>query len=172
MTTTDSNEWLRAVREDLVELAGQDFGYPLGINELREPQSSRTATVPPHLDRLYSLCDGMSLPDVHVGYFLDAASRTASAAQRGEPTVVVRESEFPVHVFGSDGGGGRFALALHDGSVYYLPASGAISAGRFIEDGAAPARVLAASVSEFLDRLQKDVRAFVRGDDGHKYMVS
>jgi len=171
MKTTDSNEWFRSMHDHLLDLAGQDFGYPLGVNRLREPQFMRTATVPPHLDRLYSLCDGMSLPDVHIGYFLDAASRTATAADRGEPTVVVRESEFPIHVFGSDGGGGRFALALHDGSVYYLPASGAVEAGRFIEDGASPARVLATSVSEFLNRLLEDVRAFVRGDGRHEYMV-
>jgi hypothetical protein len=111
MLSVEAREWVRNVRADLVELAHQDFGYPLGTNEIREPSSAGPTSVPSHLGELYDACDGLSAPDVHVGYFIDSSSRVASAAERGEPGLVAGVRNCPIHVFGSDGGGGRFAIA-------------------------------------------------------------
>lgn len=77
------------------------------------------------------------------------AARVASVAERGEPTLVEGGRPIAIHVFGSDGGGGRFALGVSDGAVYYRPSS----------------------VSDFLDRLKTDIEAFVRGDRNHEYMA-
>jgi hypothetical protein len=159
---------LGAVRSDLAMIAQQDFGYPLGTNELRPPAAHVPNTMPAALHALYRACDGLSLPDVHIGYFLDTAERAATAAQRGEPTQVAGA---PVHVFGSDGGGGRFALGLQDAAVYCLPSSGAVRGGHFIDDADAPAHKLAANVRELLERLAADVHAFAIDDGAHRYVV-
>ena len=127
--------------------------------------------MPAPLRELYGACDGLSAPDVHVGYFIDPASRVASAVQRGEPVLVAGVRSYPVHVFGSDGGGGRFAVGLEDAAVYYLPSSGAVDERKFIENSASPVRRIAASVDDFLRRLRDDVHAFVQGDDAHEYLV-
>lgn len=165
------DQWATEMRSLLAELQEQDFGYPLGVNDLRAGAAAGAAALPPQLRDLYRSLDGISLPDVHVGYFLDQAQRVRSAADRGEPTVVDGSSEMPIAVFGSDGGGGRFALALMDGAVTYLPSSGEVRTGRYIPCAGAPVRRVAASVDDFAVRLKADVAAFVRGDDDHEYMA-
>ena len=160
---TSMEEWLSAVRADLAELARLDFGYPLGVNEVRSSSATLPRGLPVMLDELYRGFDGLSWPDVHVGYFIDTAIRAASAPERGEPVVVLGETTFPVHVFGSDGGGGRFALGLNDGAVFYLP-SGAVREGRFFEDRASRVRRTAGSL---LGLLRDHLRAFVLGEDVH-----
>jgi hypothetical protein len=164
------NEWVQKLNAAIRVLLEQDFGYPLGNNEVRPPIEHR-GVKPDALYPLYEVCDGLSLPDVHIGYFLDSAERLSAAEQRGEPTSVQGTDSFAVHVFGSDGGGGRFSLRIDDGSVYYLPSSGAVRDGRYVEDDASIATRLAASVSDFLWLLYRDVDAFVRDDQGHAYMV-
>ena len=167
----DLTEWLISIRADLASLALQDFGYPLGTNEVRERSLLQHGPLPVQLDVLYDAFDGLSLPDVHVGYFIDSASRASTAAQRGEPTALANEQQMKVHVFGSDGGGGRFVIGLNDGAVYYLPSSGAVRGGMFHEDISSPVRRVAASVSDFLVRLREDIHAFVQGNYEHEFMV-
>ena len=152
------------------ELTAQDLGYSLGIHEIR-PSASERNSVPAGLVQLYTAFDGISLSDVHVGYFIDPARRVASAAQRGEPTQI--EGAYPraIHVFGSDGGGGRFALDTENGAVYYLPTSGAVRDGVFFEDDVVRVRRMAGSLMEFLQLMRADIEAFVRGDANHEYMV-
>lgn len=111
------------------------------------------------------------MPDIHVGYFIDTAQRILSAAVRGEPIQIVGDTKRSIQVFGSDGGGGRFAVASDDGAVYYLPSSGAVRDGRYFEDQLVQTRRVAGSVCEFMDRLKADVRAFVTGDEHHRYLV-
>ena len=162
---TSMEDWLSAVRADLADLTRLDFGYPLGANEVRSPSATLPRGLPVMLDELYRGFDGLNWPDVHVGYFIDTASRAASAPERGEPVVVVGETTFPVHVFGSDGGGGRFAVGLNDGAVFYLPSSGAVREGRFFEDRASRVRRTARSLPAFLGLLRDHLRAFVLGED-------
>ena len=74
-------------------------------------------------------------------------------------------------MFGSDGGGGRFALDLDDKAVYYLPSMCGVEDGVLFVHDAAPVRRIADSVMDFLDRLKVDIEAFVRGDTTHTYMA-
>jgi hypothetical protein len=170
MTKDDFEAWVNSVREMLTELVSQDFGYEPGLNEVREP-SPLHDLLPPELEPLYTAFDGLSFPDVHVGYFIDSAHRIASAAERGEPTLLAGAPPRRVQVFGSDGGGGRFALSIDDGAVYYLPSSGAVKNGVFYEDEEAPAIRIAADVAEFLRLLKADITAFVQGDQDHHYIA-
>ena len=170
MAKHDFTAWSDSIRALLDELATQDFGYPLGVNEVRPPAAELNA-VPADLVELYAAFDGMSLPDVHVGYFIDSAHRVASAAQRGEPTRIHGAYPRSIHVFGSDGGGGRFALDIENGAIYYLPSSGSVRDGVFFEDDVVHVHRIAGSILEFLRLLKADIAAFVRGDEIHKYMV-
>ena len=104
MKPDDLENWVRELRQALEELATQDFGYPLGTNEVRKPVSP-IPTLPRYLGPLYAVADGISLPDVHVGYFIDPARRVATAAERGEPTRIEGRTRLEIHVFGTDGGG-------------------------------------------------------------------
>lgn len=170
METRDLSFWHRKLRAALAELAQQDFGYPIDENEVRAPASS-PADLPEALRSLYSVCDGLSCPDVHVGYFLHPASWVVTAARRGEPTRVDGPQPFAIHVFGSDGGGSRFALRLDDGAVYFLPSSGAVHDGAWLEERVVVPEKLADTVAEFLWRLEADVQAFLRGAEDHAFMA-
>ena len=170
MTTTELNEWVLALRRDLARLRTLDSRYGLDLNELLPPASEEATGIPVELAKLFRACDGLSLPNVYNGYFIDPAIRVQSAAARGEPGMIVGNSDMSVHVFGSDGGGGRFALGLGDGAVYYLPSWGGVYDGQFIEDSVTRVRKVADSVMEFLWRLHQDVHAFVERNQGHTYM--
>jgi hypothetical protein len=161
--------WAESIRALLRELAEQDLGYPQDTHEI-PPQRSSAMVVPDGLMAFYSEVDGASLPDVHVGYFLDSAKRVATATKRGEPTRIDGPNLRRIAVFGSDGGGGRFAIDTDDGSILYLPSGGLVRNGAFVEDDVVRIRKLAERLPEFLEKLQADVQAFVRGDE-HEYLV-
>lgn len=170
MANQDFMAWSDSIRALLVEMAAQDFGYPLGVNEVR-PHAAEHDALPAGLVELYAAFDGLSLPDVHVGYFIDPARRVASAAQRGEPTRISGAYPRTIHIFGSDGGGGRFAFDIENQAVYYLPSSGCVRDGVFIEDDVVRVKRIAGSVMEFLQLLKADIEAFVCGEANHRYMV-
>ena len=169
-SSDDLQDWTHSLRTLLSELALQTAGFPFGANEVRNPVRD-IARLPADLHILYTLCDGLSCPDVHVGYFLDTSSRVVSATERGEPTRIDSAPGRVIHVFGSDGGGGRFAVSPDDHGVYYLPSSGGVTNGLYFPDGAAPVRFVAPSISQFLMILKRDVEAFVRGIKEHAYIA-
>lgn len=161
------------LRTLLTHVRRLDLGYPLGTNEIRKikPQARKSVEhrgLPRDLLELYAHCDGLSVEDVRVGYFVDRASRAATASDRGEP-IEVRPEGWAVVVFGSDGGGGRFALRLVDHAILHL-GSGAVRAGVFYDSGGL-VRVLAPSVSAFVCRLRDDVEAFVDNRDDWEFMI-
>lgn len=161
--------WAAELRTVVDRIAAMDLGYPAGTNEVRPPVEA-PAGVPEGLRAMYAACDGASLPDLHVGYFIDTSARAATAAERGEPIRIEGQVSTRVHVFGSDGGGGRFALG-EDGAVYYLPSGGLVEDGVFFEDSHAKARIVGQSLDRFLDRVSQDADAFVTGRTGHRYLV-
>ncbi len=164
-------DWAREMRALLAEVMSQDVGYEIDVQELRPAAASIPDEVPTALRPVYRVFDGLSLPDVHNGYFIDPAARVLTARQRGEPTRIGGHPERAIHAFGSDGGGGRFALGIVDGAVYYLPSGGAVEDGAYLEDKLVRARVVADGVSEFLDLIQRDVRAFAEGREHHRYIT-
>lgn len=165
--------WVHDVRAMLAEMALQDFGYPIGVNQVNERAPELPVEVPPALRPLYSVFDGLSLPDVWNGYFIDQSERFASGVDHDDPTQLKGEPTRRICVFGSNGGGGRFALDLDDETIYYLPSSGAVYEDRvFQADRLEPVVRLAGSVMEFLDRLKADIEAFVHSKENHTYMPS
>ncbi|MFB7381193.1 hypothetical protein ACFC6U_10330 [Kitasatospora purpeofusca] len=62
------------------------------------------------LTTLYRVIAEISLPDVHVGYFLHSAEKVAEDFEEYGEIPIEGEAE-PALVFGSDGGGHLFALS-------------------------------------------------------------
>jgi hypothetical protein len=170
MSSNEFKSWADQVTEVLIELASQHSDYPFGTNELRKA-TLHHADLPQKLQPLYEVCDGISLPDVHNGYFIDSVQRVMSASKRGEPILVEGSQSIPILVFGTDGGGGRFVLGTVDGAVYYLPSSGALKNSTYIEDSVVTIRRVAGSVIEFLWQLKDDIEAFVYGHESHVYLI-
>lgn len=169
--TSSFERWASTVRAEIEKLSTLKFDYPIGVNELFPP-SQQTAGVPPELKPLYEVCDGLSAPDIYVGYFLDRAARVCSVRERGEPTRIEGRQTAPITVFGSDGGGGRFALCHADNSVLYLPSGGSVEQGAYHEDSMVESRRVGDDLAGFLDRLASDIAAFVANKVSHRYMVA
>lgn len=168
MTINDFEAWASLVSKLIDELSSQQ--YPsMGVNKLRQAVSNHDG-LPSALKPLYTVCDGISLADVYNGYFIDSADRVVSAAKRGEPTLVEGKQSIAIQVFGSDGGGNRFALGINDFAVYYLPSSGAVINGTFVEDDVTNVCRMAGSLIEFLWLLKDDIEAFVHGNENHHYI--
>lgn len=171
-TPKATEDWASMFLSELAALKSIDLGYPQGSNEVRPPLKRLPSEIPDALKALYSEFDGLSMPDVHVGYFIDPASRVVSASERGEPEHMANSNNCRFRVFGSDGGGGRFVVEILNGAVLYLPSSGLVRDKGFYPVPESPVRHLSASVNGFLRLLFNDVHAFVCDDRDHRYMIS
>ncbi|MCC7423903.1 MAG: SMI1/KNR4 family protein [Planctomycetaceae bacterium] len=164
----------------LTKLASINFGYPIGENRIRAAlpdstqrlqQDSIPICVSRWLGEFYSQCDGFSLPDVHVGYFVDSLDRVTSHDSTSRPeSVLLQNGETPVRAFGSTGGGGLFVVECGTGSVLFLP-PGPLRNAQY--DGRSTAvKVVAPEFSEFIRLIVSDVTAFVRSDRKHQYVAN
>jgi hypothetical protein len=138
----------------------QWYGYPPGENAVRDavPGAPVVAGLPPLLAEFYAEVGEVSLPDVHIGYFVHPAGWLAEAAERGLPVRMTGAVEGDLIPFGSTGGGDPFVVLRSDGSVLHLP-PGRIDDGTYLA-AAAPA-VVAADLRGFLQRLLDVTREFV-----------
>jgi len=166
---------LRRLATTLGELDLIDFGYPLGENTISPPRSDAIALLAESglsavkgLAELYSACDGISMPDVHNGYFIDPLWRILNNDPSSAPRTVLQETEISAVTLGSTGGGGLFVADRQGGRIFHLP-PGPLHDGRY--DGRqANVRVVAEDISQFLDLIVDDAEAFVRHDQGHRYL--
>jgi hypothetical protein len=166
---------MRRLDSILHELTAIDFGYPLGENTIIPPRLGATdalaktgLTKVRGLLDLYSACDGISMPDVHTGYFIKPLRKVLEYDPASEPRTVLLETEIQVLPIGSTGGGDLFVVERESGRVLILP-PGPLHEGRY--DGRhTKVRVIAEDISRFLDRLLDDAAAFVRDERGHQYL--
>jgi hypothetical protein len=159
------------MRAALELLPGLDVGYeiPMGADVVSDPVPAGK-NAPAAFAALYSVTDGISLPDVHNGYFIDGAERLVARGQDGEPFRVSGTDPMDVKMFGSDGGGGRFVLRIDDGSVWYLPDWGGVHDGVYQADEHTRPLRLTDSLNEFLWRLLGDVEAYLKADTRHRFL--
>ena len=167
------------MQASLVQLRAVDLGYPQGQNMVRPPASSESVDMlrretplfgDAGLYHLYEVCDGVTLPDVHNGYFIHAVALIARGVASGEPRALSQPGagSEEVLVFGSDGGGGRFAVRRNPlGEVVHLASFGEVRNG--VYDGRV--RTLAPSVESFLERLHADLDAFIACTEGWSFMA-
>jgi hypothetical protein len=167
--------WVKAVQDLLVQLSGLDFGYPLGANDLFPPQEAkvveqalRVAEAGDELGVFYASCDGVSLPDVHVGYFIKSVRKLRVVDTLSEPLTITGEFAGAVVSFGSTGGGGLFVLRRVTGDVLHL-APGPLENG--IYDGKrGKVKRISGTFFGFLDSLKADIQAFVENRARHVFM--
>lgn len=171
--------WGSAVKRLLAELQEIDFGTPLGDNVLPDPQP--TEEVRQHiaatgvqdgtrLVEFYSYCDGLSWPDVHVGYFISPIARLAET-QAGDPTEIVGGSNAgPVQLIGSDGGGRMFVMRKEEQDVLVLP-PGQVVDGKY-DDSDGRSVWVAIDLKTFLQLLQDDLKAVVLDTPDHPFLGS
>ncbi|MGB4773627.1 MAG: SMI1/KNR4 family protein [Daejeonella sp.] len=146
---------------------GSNYVLPVSNKELKEVLQN----LPVDFQLFYKLCDGIMMPDVYNGYFIDTLERLSTTDVRGEPSQIL-DSSVDILVFGSDGGGGRFAIDHKSGEVYYLPSGGSIRYGvfSFLSSKDAPI-LIAKNFNYFIERLLNDVRAFLQEDKQWAYLT-
>ncbi len=161
----------------LTDLYNTDFGFPLGENVVYPafhtnglPKAFLSITGSKWLGDLYLNCNGLSFPDVHVGYFIKPIERVMSFDLSSEPNVVLLHREFGVLPFGSTGGGDLFVISCDSGNVLLLPPN-LISNGYYDGRNVRVSQV-ADSVSRFVQRLLEDLSAFIDDDQEHIYISS
>jgi hypothetical protein len=174
----DISAWTALLKSLLEQLRQMDFGYPLGANVIRSPQSISLVdecleSVELHehgsIHDFYSACDGISLPDVHVGYFVKPVAELPRVRLQSEPIEVVGETSGRIVVFGSTGGGGLFALRRGLWDVLYL-APGRMESGTYFS-AEGQVGIVASDFLGFLVRLLDDVKAFVTGERNHVFIA-
>ena len=141
------------------------FGYPIdaGSNYVAEAgemaRSESEVLLPQALEAFYANIGEVSLPDVHIGYFVHPAIAIAESEARALPLrIQAGEIQAEIATFGSDGGGGLFAINRDSGIVYYLP-GGNIEANVY-KGGLDAPRVVASGLGGFLDALLFRVETF------------
>ncbi len=173
----DINAWIKNVQDLLGRLKDLDFGYPLGVNDVLAPQQSSVvehglrvahASDLEDLRAFYTSCDGVSLPDVHVGYFIKSVTKLGIADPSSEPVEITGEFAGKVLSFGSTGCGGLFVLSRLTSDVLHL-APGPLDDG--IYDGSrGRVKYISASFFGFLDCLIADIQAFVENQRSHSFI--
>ncbi len=170
------SESIDRIKAKLPDLYAIDFGYPLGDNLVRDanrpnglPETFVSKRGANWLASLYLACDGLSLPDVHSGYFLKPLDRVLSFDLSSEPDTVVGEQELAVLPFGSTGDGSLFVVDCDRGRVLLL-SPGPMREGRY--DGLkGKVKEVAATVPQFVERLCCDLQAFINDDQQHNYVA-
>ena len=175
----DMNNWIKNSNILLKELANIDFGYPLDDNTIRLPRKknivdialSDVGALDDALLDFYISCNGLSWADVYNGYFINAIEDLHGKRQTNDlmPSEVKGKLKGRIIVFGSDGGGALFAIRKSEKDILYLPA-GRVENGIY-DDTAGNVRIIGGTFSEFLEKLLRDLRAFVLDEEGHIYIL-
>ena len=161
-------EWLDRMRALIRSLYTVDWGYPLGENFIRNVNAEQSLVQKlfgsdirlHHLVTYYQLSDGLELPDVRNGLFIHRVDMIHRGILAGEPTEISGPGGGTVITFGSDGGGGRYAVRTGgEPEVLHLPV-GRVKDSVF--DGKRyPIRVLAQDFCGFLRIVEEDTSAFI-----------
>jgi len=157
-----SPEWRTAVQAAVDRImAGfeERYGYPPGSNRIGAPDGRSHPGLPADLLRLYTVVGYVSLPDVGNGLFVHGAAQVAQAYANGEVRRGTGRHEADVIVFGSDGGGTRYALASPTGAPVYRLPPGVIIDGVYESDDPGFS-IIAADLAGFLGRLLHAVEQF------------
>jgi hypothetical protein len=134
----------------------EKFGYPPGENGVSRaagPLPDGVDELPAPLAEFYRHVSEVSLPDLQHGYFVSAARAVVNGRDGRLPVRIEGSDGTDVVSFGSNGGGTHFALGLLAGApVYALPPSAVDRRGVY-DNHDSQARVVAATLPEFLTKL-------------------
>lgn len=162
----------------LAELRSLDLGYPLGENIIVLPAqpTENVEKVLRELDVLhfsavsdfYRLCDGISWPDVHNGYFIKPLEKLIESNPDSEPNRTVGSRSEPVLTVGSTGGGDLFVLGKSSQQILLLPPDWLVSG--VYRDTNHGIRTLASGFTEFFAACVDDLAAFVHDTPGYVFL--
>ncbi|WP_434449903.1 hypothetical protein [Lentzea sp. E54] len=160
MNGFDYEQWLTSMDDLAARFVARfvaRFGYPPGENGVRRaagPLPDGVEDLPAPLVEFYRHASEVSLPDLQQGYFVSPARAVVNGRDGRLPVVIDGPDRIDIVSFGSDGGGTHFALGLPDGApVYSLLPSGIDSTGVY-DNHDSLARMIAATLPEFLADLQ------------------
>ncbi|MCX4632728.1 hypothetical protein [Streptomyces sp. NBC_01443] len=108
----------------------------------------------------YARIEKVTLPDVGNGFFVDSVDDVVEGRGDWQPAEVRGAVIDSVVAFGSDGGGGLFAVSLTSGKVYRL--SGGSMEGAAYEVGESNVEVIAGDLWGFLQYLHGEFLRAVR----------
>ena len=170
---------LLRIEQCVEKLKEIDLGYPLGANVVHAPEPGTSigdVLVEAGLEQsaairdFYHYCNGVSLPDVHVGYFLKSIAKLAERRPDSDPQSIAGSFSGEVASIGSTGGGGLFVVHKKSGNILHLP-PGPLHSG--VYDGTSTRVTLVAyDFGLFLEALARDVTAFVDGNTSHRFIVA
>lgn len=171
--------WIHDVNIVLEQLKKKDLGYPHSPNVVLPPGdkdllhqllAEAKLNEDPQIGAFYELCDGISCPDIWNGYFIHT-TKLALRSLRTWPVEISGPIACKILVFGSDGGGGLFAMQMDGpGKILYLPVDGVT--GDAVFDGSLnPVKFISHDFFGFLDRVLADFRAFIDDRPAWIYMV-
>lgn len=144
------------------------FGYPPDENVIltATPESGAESlqilsAIEAHSDLLdfYSRVEEVSLPDVANGFFISSAEAVVAGIDNWQPVEIVGAFVDTIVVFGSDGGGGLFALNSTGEKVYHL--TGGALVGSSYDADEAGAKVISADLWGFLEYLRSELAQMV-----------
>ncbi|MFF5361321.1 hypothetical protein ACFY4I_18310 [Streptomyces scabiei] len=147
------------------------FGYPPGDNGVLKATPEQgpemaaelaAAGIGEDLLEFYSRVEGVSLPDVGNGFFIHSADAVVDGIREDQPTEVVGAIQDEITVFGSDGGGGLFALSSSGERVYRLDGGSLIGSTYDVDNSGV--RVVANGFWDFLEYLRGELIQAVPAD--------
>lgn len=123
--------------------------------------------LPGRLNRFYDVVAHASLMDVHVGYAIHPATTLVGGGESAYPGRIEVDGIIDeIVTFGSDGGGGLFAMVRDDGRIIHLPPSDVRDRTWFARADAHP-RDVAVDLDAFLRRLLDVVDDLIESSDTH-----
>ncbi|MBC9731494.1 hypothetical protein [Streptomyces sp. TRM68367] len=161
---------MRELAERFVDQFEETYGYPpddhevIAVSPGDEAEVRRRledANVSGDLVDLYSQLETVSLPDLENGYFIHSADELLEGMRGGQPNRVVGAVEDSITVFGSDGGGGLFALNAAQDKVYRL--SGGALVGAVYEVDPPGLEIVSDGLSGYLGFLEAELTQAVQG---------
>lgn len=140
----------------------QVYGYEAEGNRVepvRDGPVGALDDLPVDLVEFYTAVREVQLPDLNNGYFIHPVDFVLNSREHGTPMYAPEIVDGRIYVFGSDGGGGLFAIPS-SGSPVYLLSSGPVNENVYQSMGAPPEEV-SKDIEGFLYFLESTLKRVV-----------
>lgn len=139
----------------------------------QDPVSKELLDKVPHpsMQNYYKHVAEFSTMDVYNGYYIETLEKTLTPSKDMATQISGGAFAGGVHMFGGDGGGGKFVVRTSgEGQILYLADYGAVFDSVYDGDFA-PVWLVADNFNHFLTRLLRDVEAYIENRLGWKFIT-